>query len=164
MFKYISEILSKFTLGQRILALIILVVAIITISIGPKIIDSLTYDDTELTQKIESQKIEIKTLDSTVYNLNKQVIKNQKNCTEEIINNQKKCSDEAIKREKEIMEIINNIEDYIKNKKYPQPIYLKKVTKSNTEKNEESVVLPPKEDEILTNMIIDLKKKVSLKK
>jgi hypothetical protein len=154
MFKYISDILSKFSVGQRILALILLLLAITIISIGPKIVSSLTYDDTELTQKIAVQKIQMKTMDSTINDLNKQIIANQK-----------KCTDDAIKREKEIIEMINEIQQYIKSKQSQQVNTVEKVYMKNNEMKEveETLNIPPKKDEKLNNMILNLKKKVSTK-
>ena len=155
MYKYISEILAKFSMGQRIFALIILLVAIVAISIGPKVIESLTYDDTELSRKIEVQKIEIKSLDSVVSYLNKQIIENQK-----------KCTDDAVKREKEIIDMINEIQQYIKTKHAQQSNAVEEVYMKSDEKNdykEIQLFLQPKEDEKLNKMIMDLKKVVKKK-
>ena len=98
MFKYISEILSKFTQRQRIVALVILLISIIIISVGPKITESLTYDDKELKLRIESQNTHIIELNQRVNELNTQVI-----------NNQRECVNEIVRRETEILEIINEI-------------------------------------------------------
>ena len=81
MFKYISEILSKFTQRQRIFALLILLLSIIIISVGPKITESLTYNDEELKVRIESQNTQILQLTKRVDELTTQVITNQKECT-----------------------------------------------------------------------------------
>jgi len=62
MFKYISEILGKFSMGQRIIALLLLLLTITIISITPSILDAFTQDNTELSEKIEKQSSEIKTL------------------------------------------------------------------------------------------------------
>ena len=77
MFKYISEILSKFTQRQRIVALSILLFSIIIISVGPKITESLTYNDEELKLRIESQNNQIVQLNNRIDELNNQVIENK---------------------------------------------------------------------------------------
>lgn len=99
MFKYISEILSKFTPRQRINALIILVLTITAISIGPKIADTLLYDNDELELKVERQKKEIKELSDRVTTLNTTVLKNQEECTNTILS-----------KEREILQAIDEIE------------------------------------------------------
>lgn len=99
MFKYISDILSKFTPRQRINALVILVLTITAISIGPKIADTLLYDNDELELKVERQKKEIKELSDRVTVLNTTVLKNQEECTNTILS-----------KEREILEVINVIE------------------------------------------------------
>ncbi len=85
MFKYISEILSKFNQRQRIIALVTLLISIIIISIGPKITESLTYNDEELRLRIESQNNQIGELNKRIDELNLQVISNQRECTNEIV-------------------------------------------------------------------------------
>jgi hypothetical protein len=85
MFKYISEILSKFTQGQRIVALLLLLLSITLISIGPKIVESFTYNDVELKSKLSSQTTQILELNARVTELNTQIIENQRECTNSIV-------------------------------------------------------------------------------
>lgn len=103
MFKYISEILSKFTQGQRIMALMLLLFSIILISVGPKIVETLTSSDEELKSRVESQTTQILELNSRITELNTQIIANQRECTDAIV-----------EREKEIMGEIVNLESRIK--------------------------------------------------
>lgn len=103
MFKYISEILSKFTQGQRIVALLLLLFTITLISIGPKIVESLTSSDEELKLRVESQNIQIQELNKRVTELNTQIISNQRECTDAIV-----------EREVEIMNQIADLETRIK--------------------------------------------------
>lgn len=98
MFKYISEILGKFSMGQRIVALLLLLLTITIITISPNLIDALTQDNTELDMKIERQKSEIITLTNEVDTLKNQIRKNARDCTNEII-----------EREKEIMKEIDDL-------------------------------------------------------
>jgi hypothetical protein len=108
MFKYISEILSKFTQGQRIMALILLLFSVILISIGPKIAETLTSSDEELVSRVESQTIQILELNNRVTELNTQIISNQRQCTDAIV-----------EREKEIMGEIIALEGRVKRQTNP---------------------------------------------
>ena len=99
MFKHISEILSKLSTGQRLMALIFLLLSITFISVGPKIIDSLTHDTEELKVKVENQRSEIQTLTQRVTQLNDQVIEGQMACT-----------DKFVTREREILVMISTLE------------------------------------------------------
>jgi uncharacterized coiled-coil protein SlyX len=99
MFKYISEILSKLSVGQRLLALVFLLLSITFISVGPKIIDSLTHDTEELKIKVENQRAEIQTLTQRVAQLNDQVIEGQMSCTNKFV-----------QREQEILIMISSLE------------------------------------------------------
>lgn len=91
MFKYISEILGKFTQGQRILALLIVLFSIVLITLGPSIIS--TNDCKEVYSELEKQRTEL-------LRLNGQIIEVQTNCT-----------NERIEREREIAKIISMIEE-----------------------------------------------------
>ena len=165
MFKYISEILSKFTQRQRIFALLILLLSIIIISVGPKITESLTYNDEELKVRIESQNTQILQLTKRVDELTTQVITNQKECTNEIV-----------RRETEILEMILDIEDYtnkIKNETRTVSMESRRVNSRiyNSDSSETVMAMIPqrnstmivenKRDEKLFGMIKKLKKKVS---
>jgi TolA-binding protein len=103
MFKYISEILSKFTQGQRIIALLLLLFSITLISVGPKITESLTYNNEELDLRVKSQNIQIQELNKRVNELNTQIIENQRQCTDAIVS-----------REIDIMNQIADLERKIK--------------------------------------------------
>lgn len=99
MFKHISEILSKLSTGQRLMGLILLLFSITFISVGPKIIDSLTHDTEELKVKVENQRAEIQTLTQRVTQLNDQVIDGQMSCTNKFV-----------QREQEILIMISSLE------------------------------------------------------
>jgi TolA-binding protein len=98
MFKYISQILKSFTPGQRILALLILVVSIIMITLGPSFINSNTNTCDELTIRLKSQEQQIVELNKRVNELNTQLLTGQKECT-----------DNLISKQKEIMDIVNGM-------------------------------------------------------
>jgi TolA-binding protein len=98
MFKYISQILKSFTPGQRILALLILVISIIMITLGPSFINSNTNTCDELTIRLKSQEQQIVELNQRVNELNTQLLTGQKECT-----------DNLISKQKEIMDIVNGM-------------------------------------------------------
>ena len=98
MFKYISQILKSFTPGQRILALLILVVSIIMLTLGPSFINSNTNTCDELTVRLKSQEQQIIELNQRVNELNTQLLTGQKECT-----------DNLISKQKEIMDIVNGM-------------------------------------------------------
>lgn len=162
MFKYISEILLKFNDKQRIIALIIILLSIISITIGPKIIGLLTYDDSELKRKINSQNNEIVILNNRVEEL-----------TKNIIDNQRECVNEIIRRETEILIMINEIEMFIRKMKNDVKLvryesHFEKNT--NSEDSTEflmsspkviSTIVDGKNNEKLVKMIQNLKNKVS---
>ncbi len=99
MFQYISDILGKFTPGQRILALLLLLFTITLISVGPNIVSSLTHDTDELTAKVKRQKTEIQDLSVRVNELNKMVLDNQSECTNNLL-----------AKEREVLDILTQIE------------------------------------------------------
>ena len=99
MFKYISEILSKLSVGQRLLALVFLLLTITFISVGPKIVGAFTQDNEELKSKIDLQRTEIQELTERVTQLNDQVIDGQMSCTNKFA-----------QREQEILVMISTLE------------------------------------------------------
>jgi hypothetical protein len=115
MFKYIADILSKISAKQRVLALGILLFAITIIIILPKIVNSFTYDNEELTLKVQRQRVELLELSQRVTVLNKQVIDNQMECTNQMV-----------LREREILDVVSMIESEVK-KTHKKTIQVKEV-------------------------------------
>jgi hypothetical protein len=103
MFKYLSNILEKFSMAQRITVLTMLLFSTIIVTLGPTLIDSLTQDTEELRGIIETQSSELRILRKDVDTLN--IV---------IRNNQRECTDQIIEREKEIMALIDELEDRIR--------------------------------------------------
>ena len=98
MFQYISQILKSFTPGQRILALLILVMSIVMITLGPSFINSNTNTCDELTIRLKSQENQIIELNQRVNELNTQLLTGQKECT-----------DNLIAKQREIMDMVNSM-------------------------------------------------------
>lgn len=84
MFKYISEILKQFTAAQKTLALLMLLLSIILMTLGPKMIDAMSIDNTEYKSKVDRQTVEITNLQMTVDSLDAKIRNGQRQCTNEI--------------------------------------------------------------------------------
>jgi hypothetical protein len=104
MIKYIKDILTTITPGQRLFALVFLLIAITLMTVGPRLFDSVTMDHDELNLKVNRQKTEIFELNSRVGELTQQVLENQRSCTNDLI-----------AKEKEILGIIGSIETEMAN-------------------------------------------------
>jgi len=102
MFKYFADILSKLSLGQRLIALCIMLLTIVIIYLGPKLITAITYDDTELRTKIIELKSDNAELTTYVNNTN-----------DIIRSNQKECTDQQLQREKEFLNQITELEKLV---------------------------------------------------
>jgi len=106
MFKYISEILTQFTPSQRIIALSIVLFSIVSITLGPSLIEANTTNCDELSRKIKvlnqelnDTKVKNKELSDYTDTLNVRIRKSVVQCTDEII-----------KRERELLWQIERIE------------------------------------------------------
>ena len=84
MFKYIAEILAQFSRPQKILALLLVLFSVMTISIAPSLISALTVDCEELKGQIERQNKRIISLEELVDTLDLKIRNNQRECTNEI--------------------------------------------------------------------------------
>jgi hypothetical protein len=101
--KYIAEILSKFTMRQRLTVLLFLLGFLLLFTFGGKFISSLGYEETSLRSTVKFQKSEIDTLKMELAISNKQILRIQKECT-----------DNAIERERRVMEQIEALEKMVK--------------------------------------------------
>lgn len=99
MLKYVKDILNTITPAQRLLALVFLLFSIVIMTVGPKLIETLTMDNEEFKARLNQQKIENIELNARVGELTKQVLDNQRSCTNELV-----------EKEREILGIINSIE------------------------------------------------------
>lgn len=95
MFKYISEILGRFTEGQRIIALLIVLFSIILIALGPSLIKD--NDCSDVYSELDKQRAQL-------LELNKKIIDIQVDCT-----------DERLEREKQIAKILELVKADVDN-------------------------------------------------
>jgi|VirMetMinimDraft_7_1064189.scaffolds.fasta_scaffold197202_2 CHASE3 domain sensor protein len=95
MFKYISEILGRFTQSQRILALLIVLLSIVLISLGPSLIKE--NDCNEVYDELNKQREQILVLNN------------------KLVDVQVDSNNERIKREREISKILQMIKSDVDN-------------------------------------------------
>jgi len=98
MFNYISDIISKFSQPQRIIALMLILLSIILITLGPSVIDSNTTNCDELKTTVSNQREQINKSNEDISELIVKVRGLQK----QIIDNQQECTDNIIERERQI--------------------------------------------------------------
>jgi len=103
MFKYIAEILAQFSRPQKILALLLVLFSVMTISIAPGLISALTVDCEELNLQIERQNKRIFSLESLVDTLDTKIRSNQRECTNEISS-----------REEEFLKMLDDLKSEIR--------------------------------------------------
>ena len=103
MFKYLADILSQFSITQRIMALLIILFSVVIITLTPKFLDAFTQDNSELWETVNQQKGQISQMRGEITDLNTQ-----------IINNERECTNEIIRREREILVMIGQLENKMK--------------------------------------------------
>jgi TolA-binding protein len=102
MFKYISEIIGKFSITQRITALVVLLIAIITITLCPSILDAVSQDNEELNLKVERQRRQLILVSNEVDSLTFIIRKNQRDCTNQIIEREEEIYAQLDRLEREL--------------------------------------------------------------
>ena len=117
-FKYISEILAKFSPAQRILALLMLLLTITVIIVTPIIVNSITTTDEECDTKTGRLEKRITALETENDTLVISIRRNQKACTNAII-----------QREDEFMALLDELKrDITKEAKKKSKIQLETVS------------------------------------
>jgi hypothetical protein len=112
MFKYLSEILSKFTPQQRILALGLLLFTIVTLTLGNNVINSINQSDKVLETKVKrleiSQMILLRENDSLSY----MISDNQIQCARDIRDVRTKILEDLGILEREILNRNRRVRSY----------------------------------------------------
>jgi hypothetical protein len=108
MFKYISEILSKFSQQQRILALVILLGAIFLMTFGNRIIDEVSQTDVSLKKEIGILKRNNVRLLNQNDTLQSMIVDNQIQCSEDIAEVRRTVLEDLGILEKNLMLTRNN--------------------------------------------------------
>jgi hypothetical protein len=113
MMQYFKDIISLFSITQRLWVLTILCVSTFFITFGSDIIEVLKPDPSQLILVVKRQKKEIITLNTQLDTLSFKI----GNLTQEVINGQSQCTNKRIEREKEIIAQIDELEKIIRNSK-----------------------------------------------
>jgi len=130
MIQYFKEILTTFSIAQRIWALIILCIAVFFITFGSSIIESVKPDPTQQNLVVKRQKKQIITLNTQLDSLTIRV----DDLTQEVIDGQSECTRRRIDREREIIAQIDEIERIVRDN-YRNKQLLKR-TIQNSQKSE----------------------------
>jgi len=146
MFKYISEILSQFSMSQRIVALLVVLFSIVIITLGPSFINTITLDEDELWSTINKQKTELQELQNETSRLNKVIRDNQLECTNQIVD-----------REREILEKLAILENNMKNMQSQKRTMMVDTVNSG----KRVIQLPDRSIEMMMTGIKDLKLEIN---
>jgi hypothetical protein len=101
----ITGILSKFTKAQRITALVLLLIATIAITLGPKLIESLAPDNTVLHRNLRLQRKQIDSLNIELFDQSQAII----DLNRRIVFQQQECTNAMSERENEIVAMIKGM-------------------------------------------------------
>ena len=101
----ITGILSKFTKAQRITALVLLLIATIAITLGPKLIESLAPDNTVLHRNLRLQRKQIDSLNIELFDQSQTII----DLNRKIVFQQQECTNAMSERENEIVAMIKGM-------------------------------------------------------
>jgi len=122
MLQYFKDIISLFSITQRLWVLTILCVSTFFITFGSDIIEVLKPDPAQLNLVVKRQKKEIIFLNTQLDTLSCRV----DDLTQEMIDGQSQCTDKRIEREKEIIALIDELDNIIRNST-PHPMSTKKM-------------------------------------
>jgi len=129
MIQYFKEILTTFSIAQRIWALIILCIAVFFISFGSNIIEAIKPDPTQQNLVVKRQRNQITTLNTQLDSLTLRV----DDLTQEVIDGQSECTRRRIEREKEIIAQIDEIEKIVITNSRRQQLIKKSSQKSESD-------------------------------
>jgi len=111
MLQYFKDIISLFSITQRLWVLTILCVSTFFITFGSDIIEVLKPDPSQLNLVVKRQKKEIISLNTQLDTLSFKI----DDLTQEMIDGQSQCADKRIEREKEIIALIDELDNIIRN-------------------------------------------------
>jgi len=166
MIQYFKEILTTFSITQRIWALIILCIAVFFISFGSDIIEAVKPDPTQQNLVVKRQRKQIITLNTQLDSLTFRV----DDLTQEVIDGQSECNRRRINREKEIIVQIDEIMNMVRSNVKPHQMVIK--SHSSPRVNEDTIVVAASEvryieddnSEQIIKGLCDLKNKIKSKK
>ena len=165
MIQYFKEILTTFSIAQRIWALIILCIAVFFISFGSSIIEAVKPDPTQQNLVVKRQKKQIISLNTQLDSLTIRV----DDLTQEVIDGQSECTRRRIDREKEIIAQIDEIEKMIRGNAMRQQLIRRTSEKSVSDtvrivRDENSYEVYDDNTGQIIEGLCNLKKKIKSKK
>jgi hypothetical protein len=165
MIQYFKEILTTFSITQRIWALIILCVAVFFITFGSNIIEVIKPDPTQQNLVVKRQKKQIIYLNTQLDSLTIRV----DDLTQEVIDGQSECTRRRIDREKEIIAQIDEIEKMIRGNAMRQQLIRRTSEKSVSDtvrivRDENSYEVYDDNTGQIIEGLCNLKKKIKSKK
>ena len=165
MIQYFKEILTTFSMAQRIWALIILCIAVFFITFGSSIIEAVKPDPTQQNLVVKRQKKQIISLNTQLDSLTLRV----DDLTQEVIDGQSECTRRRIDREKEIIAQIDEIEKMIRGNAMRQQLIRRTSEKSVSDtirivRDENSYEVYDDNTGEIIEGLCNLKKKIKSKK
>jgi hypothetical protein len=157
MMQYFKDIISLFSITQRLWVLTILCVSTFFITFGSDIIEVLKPDPSQLILVVKRQKKEIISLNTQLDTLSFRV----NDLTQEVIDGQSQCTDKRIEREKEIIAQIDELQNMLRGSIKPHPMAMKRT--NDTVAVESIRVIPDNNTELAISALRELKNRIKCK-
>ena len=155
--QYFKDIISLFSITQRLWVLTILCVSTFFITFGSDIIEVLKPDPSQLILVVKRQKKEIISLNTQLDTLSFRV----NDLTQEVIDGQSQCTDKRIEREKEIIAQIDELQNMLRGSIKPHPMAMKRT--NDTVAVESIRVIPDNNTELAISALRELKNRIKCK-
>jgi len=147
MFKYISEILQQFSQTQKMLALIVLLLAIVSVTY----INYITKTPDELTKTITIQRKrmvedqnKIFNLSATINKLNDTILFNNQNCSDNAISRERYYADKLMTQQKYVTTTIEEIQKLLNSK--PRKLQMMQMVRLDSTASIKSLEIPDEQD------------------
>ena len=157
MMQYFKDIISLFSITQRLWVLTILCVSTFFITFGSDIIEVLKPDPSQLNLVVKRQKKEIISLNTQLDTLSFRV----NDLTQEVIDGQSQCTNKRLEREKEIITQIDEIMNMVRGSVKPHPMAMKRT--NDTIVVEAMRVIPDDNTELAISALRELKNRIKNK-
>ena len=166
MMQYFKDIISLFSITQRLWVLTILCVSTFFITFGSDIIEVLKPDPSQLILVVKRQKKEIISLNTQLDTLSFRV----NDLTQEVIDGQSQSTDKRIEREKEIIAQIDELQNMLRGSRPHQMVIRNNGNGSSSNPKNDSIVrdkikiINDDKTEIVISALSNLKNKIRNKK
>ncbi len=157
MMQYFKDIISLFSITQRLWVLTILCISTFFITFGSDIIEVLKPDPSQLILVVKRQKKEIISLNTQLDTLSFRV----NDLTQEVIDGQSQCTNKRIEREKEIISQIDELQNMLRGSIKPHPMAMKRT--NDTVAVESIRVIPDDNTELAISALRELKNRIKSK-